>query len=120
MNNDPELNGKYMGTITHDFVKVADILKEASYQVRKRGFSNFPVFPISKIEQPVGRLLFDKNEFQMDWNYYISYLEEFVERELIQNVDIFKSAYKDADEYCCLFVIDEDFTNFVFIPFPED
>ena len=32
--NDPELSGKYLGTITKDFVKVSDILKEASYQVR--------------------------------------------------------------------------------------
>jgi hypothetical protein len=32
----------------------------------------------------------------------------------------FKNAYKDADEFCCLFVIDKEFTNFVFIPYPED
>ena len=27
---------------------------------------------------------------------------------------------KDPDEFCCLFVVDQQFTNFVFIPFPED
>ena len=120
MQNDPELNGKYMGTITRDFVKVSDILKEASYQIRKRGFSDFPVFPISKIVQPIGQLLAEKEGLNMEWDYYISYMEEFVERNIIQNADVFKSAFKDPDEYCCLFVIDEDFTNFVFIPFPED
>jgi hypothetical protein len=38
MFNDPELNGKYLGTISEDFIKVADTLKEASYQIRKGGF----------------------------------------------------------------------------------
>jgi len=48
MNNDPELNGKYLGTITEDFIKVSDNLKEASYQIRTRGFSDYPIFPTSK------------------------------------------------------------------------
>ena len=32
----------------------------------------------------------------------------------------FQVAYKDPDEFCCLFVVDEAFTNFVFVPYPED
>jgi hypothetical protein len=51
MQNDPELSGKYLGTISEDFVKVADTLKEASYQIRKAGFE-YPIFPICKDEQP--------------------------------------------------------------------
>ena len=54
MNNDPELSGKYLGTISTDFVKVADTLKEASYQIRKGGF-DYPVFAISKNEIPRSR-----------------------------------------------------------------
>ena len=38
MHNDPELSWKYLGTISADFVKVSDTLKEASYQIRKAGF----------------------------------------------------------------------------------
>ena len=40
--------------------------------------------------------------------------------ELIEHEEEFKAAFKDPDEFCCLFVVDEEFTNFVFIPFPED
>ena len=58
MTNDPELSGKYLGTISSDFVKVADSLKEASYQIRKAGFE-FPIFAICKTDQPVGQLLLD-------------------------------------------------------------
>jgi hypothetical protein len=118
MDNDPELSGKYLGTISQDFVKVADTLKEASYQIRKAGFE-YPIFPICKIQQPIGKLLIDQIT---EWNYYASYLNEFLQRELISQdkEDDFIKAYKDPDEFCCLFVIDEAFTNFVFIPYPED
>lgn len=122
MQNNPELNGKYLGTISKDFVVVADSLKEASYQVRKQGYSEFPIFPISKINLPLGQLLIDRKEINTDWNYYITYIDEFVQRGLIDEdkIDEFKSSYKNADEFCCLFVVDEEFTKFVHIPYPED
>jgi hypothetical protein len=121
MQNDPELSGKYLGTISEDFVKVADTLKEASYQIRKAGFE-FPIFPICKDEQPIGQLLLQRNVNGTVWNYYASYFDEFFQRELVaaDKTDDFKNAYKDPDEFCCLFVIDVQFTNFVFIPYPED
>lgn len=122
MVNDPELNGKYLGTITKDFVVVAETIKEASYQVRKRGFSDFPIFPISKQEISIGQLLISKKEVAIEWNYNITYIDEFIQRKLIKEdrVDEFKKIYKDPDEFCCLFVVDEEFTNFLFVPYPED
>lgn len=121
MNNDPELDGKYLGTISQDFVKVADILKEASYQIRKNNFE-FPIFPICKVTQSIGQLLLDPEHAGTDWYYYASFLDEFIQRELIDDKrqDEFKASYKNPDEFCCLFVVDREFTNFLFIPFPED
>ena len=121
MFNDPELDGKYLGTISQDFVKVADTLKEASYQIRKAGFA-YPIFPVSKDSIPIGQPLIRKGEMDLAWNYYASFLDEFVQRELVakdKEAD-FTNTYKDPDEFCCLFVVDKDFTNFVFIPYPED
>ena len=121
MQNDPELNGKYLGTISTDFVKVADTLKEASYQIRKAGFE-FPIFSISPDAIPIGQLLIPKNKLGLEWNYYASFLDEFVQRDLVgkEKLEDFKSTYKDPDEFCCLFVVDKAFTNFVYIPYPED
>lgn len=121
MQNDPEISGKYLGTISQDFIKVADTLKEASYQIRKAGFE-YPIFPICKEEQPIGQILLNKKDLDTTWNYYASFLNEFIQRELIlsSKEEEFKSHYKDPDEFCCLFVIDEDFTNYVYIPYPED
>jgi hypothetical protein len=122
MQNDPELSGKYLGTISRDFVKVADTIKEASYQIRKRGFSEYPIFPICKEEQPIGQLLINQHLAELEWNYYASFLDEFIQRGLIDDAkkDAFIAAYKDPEEFCCLFVVDKTFTNFVFIPYPED
>ena len=120
--NDPELNGKYLGTITSDFVKISDLLKEASYQIRTRGFSDFPVFPISKDMQPIGKIFIGKAEKKLDWNNFITYLDEFIQRKLIPEEarEEFKNTYKDPDEFCCLFVMDGAFTRFVYIPYPND
>ena len=121
-NNDPELNGKYLGTVSQDFVKISDHIKEASYQIRIQGFSDFPIFIISKNAIPIGQILFSKDEIGTIWNYYVTYVDEFVQRKIIeqQKLDLFKETYKDPDEYCCLFVVDGEFTKFIFIPYPED
>jgi len=121
MANDQELDNKYLGTISQDFVKVADTIKDSSYQIRKSGFL-FPIFPISKGVQPIGKLLIEKNLMHLEWNYFASFLDEFIQRELVtkEKENEFKSVYKDPDEFCCLFVVDERFTGFLFIPYPID
>ncbi|MTI30161.1 hypothetical protein [Xanthovirga aplysinae] len=121
MNNDPQLNGKYLGTISEDFVVVAETLKEASYQIRKNGF-DYPIFAISKDDLPIGQLLIGKQDVAIKWNIYASFLDEFEQRGLVDKEKDanFKDTYKNPDEFCCLFVVDKEFTNFVFIPYPED
>ncbi|MCF6359329.1 MAG: hypothetical protein L3J29_01030 [Cyclobacteriaceae bacterium] len=121
--NSPELDGKYLGTISNDFIKVCDSLKEASYHIRDREFSKHPIFPIKKNGDPeVGQLLIGRAEAKTQWNYNASFLDEFVQRELItkEKEADFIANYKNPDEFCCLFVIDGEFTRFVFIPYPED
>ncbi len=121
--NDAELDTKYLGKLTTNFVKIADNLKEAGYQIKKRGFSSYPIFPICKSKQPIGQVLFAKNDMpELEWDYYASFLEEFEQRNILdkEGSKRFKAAYKNPDEFCCLFVIDETFTRFVFVPYPEE
>lgn len=120
MYNDPELNPKYLGTISSDFVKVAETLKEASYTIRKHDFSKYPVFPMCRIAQPIGQVLVEAFQAKNEWNYYASFMEEFTQRGLIANAARFTENYKNPDEFCCLFVVDKTFTKFVFIPYPID
>jgi len=121
--NSPELNGKYLGIISTDFVIVAEFLKEASYQIRTRGFSKYPIFAVSQNPVTIGSKLIGIDEMNNNqWHYHASMMEEFLQREIIaeENIEVFKTSYKDPDEFCCLFVLDKDFASFVYIPFPED
>jgi hypothetical protein len=120
--NSPELDGKYLGQISTDFALVADLIKEAAYQIRKRGFSPYPIFAVSRQDLPLGTLLLGRYEQDNEWNYYASFLDEFVQRNIVGEsaVELFRENYKDADEFACLFVVDGEFTRFIFIPYPED
>ncbi|CAH0994115.1 hypothetical protein EMA8858_00222 [Emticicia aquatica] len=120
--NSPELDQKIMSQVAGDFIKVADHLKEASYQIRKRGFSENPIFVVARTMVEVGQMLFTRLDFETQFDYKASFLDEFVQRKLIgeESVELFKENFKNADEYCCLFVIEAEFAGFVFIPFPED
>lgn len=120
--NSPDLNKKLMGLVSGDFVLVADQLKDASYQIRTRGFSNHPIFVASLRNIDIGQLLIASNELANAWNYRATYLDEFIQRELIgeDSIDLFTENYRNPDEYCCLFVVHAEFAGFVYIPFPED
>lgn len=122
MQNDPELNGKFLGTITQDFVKISDFLKESSYHIRKRGFSEYPIFIVADKEIDIGSPLVLKDEKENSWYYNAALPEHLIAHEILsdEKFDEFVSIYKDPEEYCCLFVILPQFTNFVFLPFPDD
>jgi len=120
--NSPDVNRRLLGLVSQDFVKVADHLKEASYQIRKRGFSEFPVFVVTQTTSELGTLLFQAGDLELEWNYKASMMEEFVQRKLIgeNSVDLFKEHYRNPDEFCCIFVVHNDFAGFVYIPYPVD
>ena len=120
--NSPELNKKIMGLVSSDFIKVSDQLKEASYQIRKRGFSDNPIFILAYTEVELGALLIGPEEMSNRYSYRASYMQEFVDRKLIgeESVDLFLENYKNPDEYCCLFALIGDFSGFIFVPYPED
>ena len=122
LDDESELDGKYLGTISADFLKVADTLKEAAYQLKARNISDYAIFPISKVDLPFGQKLIGQEELGTEWNYYFSFMEEFVQLEFIDEeaIEMFHSSYKNPDEFCCLFVVDKEFTNFLYIPYPED
>jgi hypothetical protein len=120
--NSPEVDKKLLGLVSQDFVKVSDQLKEASYQIRKRGFSANPIFIATKRATEIGNLLIANGEIENELDYRASFIDEFIQRGLIaaEAVEMFKENYKNPDEYCCLFVIHADFAGFIYVPFPED
>lgn len=124
MENDPDLQVKarFLGSISEDFAKISDTLKEASFQVRKRNFSEYPIIPVSKEEISIGSVLIEAKKQKMQWNFSLSFMEELVQRGLMdaQKVKEFKEIYKNPDEFCCLLVVSPEFVNYIFIPYPID
>ncbi|MCP9767665.1 hypothetical protein EGI22_07050 [Lacihabitans sp. LS3-19] len=120
--NSPEINKKLMGKVSSDFVKVSDQLKEASYQIIKRKFSANPIFILTENPVEIGSTYLDINILKNTYEYKMSYLEEFAQRQIIgeESVEFFKENYKDPEEYCCLFVLDEEFAGFIYLPYPND
>ncbi|MEM6297093.1 MAG: hypothetical protein AAF740_00215 [Bacteroidota bacterium] len=119
---DQPLDGKYLGQITSDFVKVAHLLRQASYEIRKRNISQSPIFVMTREPAAIGQLLIEPRQFENDWFYSASFMEEFEQRGLIhgEGKQIFAEHYKNPDEFACVFVVTEDFTKFTYIPFPEE
>lgn len=122
MNTSAELTPKLLGKISEDFVKVADFLKDASYEMRRKNFSQYPVFIATNNPFKKELLLADKEMFGNQKCYFASYLEIFEHSSLGKNEEFssFKENFKNPDEYCCLFYEDVDFSAFVFLPYPED
>lgn len=120
--NSPEINQKLMGKVSSDFIKVSEHLKEASYQIIKRKFSENPIFILTENTVEIGATLFQQNDFKTTYEYRASFLEEFISRNMIgeESIEFFKENYKDPEEYCCLFVIDQAFAGFIYLPFPND
>ena len=122
MHDLPALDGPYLGTLSADFVKVADMLKEASYLIRKQGAYAYPIFAMAPVPLAMGALLIEKNEAGNQWYYYVAYLDALIQCGLIaaDKAAAFQDIYKDPDEFCCLLVVDQAFTHFVYMPYPVD
>jgi hypothetical protein len=120
--NSPEINQKLMGKVSSDFIKVSDQLKEASYQIIKRKISANPIFILTENPVEIGSTYLDINILKNIYEYKMSFLEEFVERQIVgeESIEFFKENYKDPEEYCCLFVLDNAFAGFIYLPFPDD
>lgn len=112
-----------LGEVSEDFIKVADNLREAAYQIKKRGFSDYPIFVATERVVPVGQILYNANEINANTLIYkASMLEEFIQRNLVgeESIQLFKENFKNIDEYCCLFVMKGEFAGFIYVPYPED
>ena len=61
----------------------------------------------------------DKEELGTNFTIQATTLEELVEKQIVlpKNVEKFKSAYKDPEKQCCIFLVTEHGAQFVFVPF---
>jgi hypothetical protein len=106
-------------SLKNDLATVSKPLREISRRVIAEGISEYPLFIASRDFVEIGKLIFDRDEVQLNWFFYASVLEEFVRKKLVlpENVQAFARTFGDPEEKACIFVIYEGDARFVFVPF---
>jgi hypothetical protein len=114
-----DLDDEVFGTLQEDVIACMDYLRQVSGGMVKGNISNYPIFVAHRNELDLGIPITNRLEMDMSWSFSASHLEDFVNKGIIHinKVEVFKGAFKDPGKYLCLFVADDDFSNFVFMPF---
>jgi len=109
----------YLNTLRLDLNFFKDSIKEVSQDIISEGFSKYPVFIAHQAEVTLGEVILDKEELGTNFTIQATTLEELVEKQIVlpKNVEKFKSAYKDPEKQCCIFLVTEHGAQFVFVPF---
>ena len=79
-------------------------------EIKLNDVSNYPIIVLSKADILLGLKIIDKKELDINWNFNISHLEEFVIKGLVQKEKAtgFIKVYKEHKIHYCLFITMSD------------
>ena len=109
-----------LSSVVPEFAKLAHLLQEASYEVRRRRLSAYPLFVRCEEAPNLGVCLIALGEQGATAHYYASSLEELNKVGLVEDTETFSKSYKDPDQYCCLLLVELNEVQFVYLPYPEE
>ena len=109
-----------LSNVVTEFAKLAHLLQEASYEVRRRRLSAYPLFVRCEEAPNLGVCLIALGEQGATAHYYASSLEELNKVGLVEDTEAFSQSYKDSDQYCCLLLVDPEEVQLVYLPYPEE
>lgn len=114
-----ELLKTYLNSLRLDLNLFKDSIKEVSDDIINEGYSKYPIFIAHQAEVKLGEVILDREELGINFTIQASTIEEFVNRNIIKpnNLEKFKSAFKDPKKFCCIFLITEYGGQFIFVPF---
>ena len=109
-------------SLRNDVAQVGKSLQKIAETVIEEGISEYPVFVASQEFIDLGRPIFELDEFQLNWYFTISILEDFLKRNIVQGERLkgFKKTYGDPRERACIFVVTPEDARFVFVPYDVD
>lgn len=93
------------------------MLGEASEMIITQEVSRYPIFIVHTQPVDAGLPIWDRESSGGDYSISASSLEEFVTKQLIQmeKVDDFIRIYKKPKDFFCLFYIEDQQAQFVFL-----
>ena len=96
-----------------------DSIEEVAFEILDNKISEFPIFIAHQNIIELGEMILNKDDFAREWSVSATIIEEFVEKGLVlkEKIAEFKRVYKDPRKNICIFLVTEEFANFVFIPY---
>lgn len=106
-------------SLYNDFEKVKESLRFVARKVIEEEISEFPIFVASHEWVEIGKPIFNREEIELNWFFFVSFVEEFEKRKLILRAKLkdFKDTYNDAEVKACIFLITETEAQFIFVPY---
>ena len=109
----------------HDDLEICrDYIRQISRGMIKGEVTKYPIFVATRGENDVdlGLPIVNRADFDISWNFNASHLEEFVSKGVVvrDKANDFIKAYKNPQEYMCVFVAEEEAMSFVFMPYERN
>lgn len=101
-----------------DLYLIKSFITKVLLEVKENDVSNYPIIVLSQKELVLGVKIVDKEDFDLNWNFNISHLEEFVIKGIVlkEKAQDFIKVYKEHTNHFCLFVtFDEKEADFIYV-----
>ncbi len=99
-----------------------EVLGKAADTILDQDVSNYPIFAVFNEQLSLGLPIVEGQEGESNaLSINATTLEELVTKNIIEmsKVDNFRTVYKNPRDFFCLFLIDQDNAEFIFLPRDE-
>jgi hypothetical protein len=109
-------NEEHLHALEKDLKRYLPMFRDATTAIIEQDVSNYPIFVAHRDYSLVGISLLDRHKSNTFWSFSASTLEEFVSKQIVDSskVEDFKTIYKNPKAFICVFVLDEQDSQFVF------
>lgn len=108
-------------TLEADIKKIGELLQEAAQTIINQEVSNYPLFVAHQHAIVIGIELLDKDQMETNWSFNATTLEEMVAKKIVlmERLEDFKAIYKSPEDFVCIFLVDDEGSEFIFYPYTE-
>ena len=119
-----ELDEELFKSLHDDLEICRDYIHQIALGMIKGNVSKYPIFIATRGESDIdlGLPIINRSDFDIAWNFNASHLEDFVNKGLVrkEKAEDFIKAFKNPEQFMCVFVVDERDGSFVFMPYDRN
>jgi hypothetical protein len=120
-NNEEKKKESPLLSLEKDLLLYNESIHEVAVEIMVEGLSKYPIFIAHQHEVKLGEPILDRYDLNTEWSINASTLEEFLEHNVIKKEleARFLKAYKNPNDFMCLFVVVPQGANFVYHPYKK-